>query len=213
MSELPSDGNVRYSYLMQFMDGNRIDLSFYPPQFWSRPLDDSLCVALLDKDGLLENLPPASDQDYRPKPPTEKAFQDCCNEFWWVSPYVAKGLWRGEMIYAKTMLEDVLRKQLMKILNWHYGFQTDFKSSPGKLGKNFKYVFAAGILERIERTYSDGDIERTWESLFAMGDLFRELAQHVAEKAGFAYPGQDDQRVNAYLRHIRSLPKEATTIY
>ena len=61
---------------------------------------DSLSILLLDKDKIIGELPPSNDGDYLPKPPTEKQFQDCCNEFWWVSPYVAKALWRSELINA-----------------------------------------------------------------------------------------------------------------
>ncbi len=71
--------------------------------------------------------------DYLPQPPTSKAFDDCCNEFWWVCPYVAKGLWRGEMTYAKHALEQFVREQLDKMLTWHIGIKTQFWRNPGKL--------------------------------------------------------------------------------
>lgn len=213
MSDPPADGDGHYSYLMQFTDGNRIDLSFYPPAQWNRPTDDSLTVALLDKDGLLANLPPSSERDYLPKPPSDKAFQDCCNEFWWVSPYVAKGLWRGELIYAKSLLDDAVRKQLMKMLVWYFGVMTDFKKAPGKHGKNFKDVFDPAMMTEIEQTYADADFDDIWESLFVMGGIFRRVARAVAARFGFEYPQGDDDRVSAHLRHVKELPRDATEIY
>ena len=213
MSDPPADGDGHYSYLMQFMDGNRIDLSFYPPAQWNQPTKDSLAVALLDKDGLLASLPPSSERDYLSKPPTEKAFQDCCNEFWWVCPYVAKGLWRGELIYAKTMLDEIVREELMKMLKWYFGIKTGFKMSPGKLGKNFKNVFEQEFLSEIESTYSDANFERNWESLFTMTALFRKIAHQVALTFSFEYPQGDDDRVSAHLRHVKSLPRDAKEIY
>jgi len=214
MSDPPADGDGHYSYLMQFMDGNRIDLGFFPPQQWDRPTKDSLCIPLQDKDGILANLPPSSEKDYLPKPPTEKAFQDCCNEYWWVSPYVAKGLWRSELIYAKTIFDETLRNaQLMKMLNWYFGIKTDFKLSPGKLGKNFKKILEPEIWTAFEKTYPDADFDRIWEALFVMCDLFRRVAQDVASRFGFEYPQGDDDRVSAHLRHVRSLPCDAREIY
>ena len=53
-----------YAYLMQFMDGNRIDLSFHAPEKWKFVTDDSQSIILLDKDNALGELPPASDVDY-----------------------------------------------------------------------------------------------------------------------------------------------------
>src|SRR5437588_5379942 len=98
----PKDGH--FTYLMQFTDGNRIDLKLFPIAKLHDFGRESLSLLLLDKDGIVEPLPAPSESDYLPIPPTAKAFSDCCNEFWWVCPYVAKGLWREEIIYAKHML-------------------------------------------------------------------------------------------------------------
>jgi aminoglycoside 6-adenylyltransferase len=64
---------------MQFADGNRIDLTLYPVAKLADLGKDSLSVLLLDKDGIIQPLAPASDNDYLPKPPTAKAYADCCN--------------------------------------------------------------------------------------------------------------------------------------
>ena len=79
-------------------------------------------------------VPPASDRDYLPKPPSARAFFDCCNEFWWVSPYVAKGLWRRELPYAKYTHEVYVRDQITKMLTWYIGTKTGFSVNPGKCG-------------------------------------------------------------------------------
>lgn len=201
-----------YSYLMQFTDGNRIDLSFHPPERWAHVTGDSLTVVLVDKDDILGHVPPASETSYLPKPPTEKQFQDCCNEFWWVNPYAAKGLWRGELIYPKTMLEEVLREQLMKMLTWYFGLRFDFQRPAGKLGKHFKAGLGEEIWREIQQTYADADAEHTWQALFAMNDLFRKLALQVAATFHFEYPQQDDERVSAYIRQIKNLSPGATEI-
>jgi aminoglycoside 6-adenylyltransferase len=107
MQDPPPNEDCGFGYLMQFTDGNRIDLGINPLAKLNEPGKDSLSLLLLDKDGIVGPLPPASERDYLPKPPTAKAFSDCCNEFWWVCPYVAKGLWREEIIYAKHMLDQV----------------------------------------------------------------------------------------------------------
>ena len=92
MVDPPPSNDGCFGYLMQFADGNRIDLGFDPVEKLPDCLNDSQSVLLLDKDGIVPPFPPASDRDSLPKPPTAKTFADCCNEFWWVSPYVAKGL-------------------------------------------------------------------------------------------------------------------------
>ena len=212
MQEPPAENDGHYTYLMQFKDGNRIDLSFDPPELFKAVIEDSLTVVLLDKDGILGQVPPSSDKDYIPKPPTRKQFQDCCNEFWWVSPYAAKGLWRVELTYAKHMQDEYIREQLMKMLVWYFGVKTDFKKSPGKLGKYLKADLEPEIWKELETTYSDIDIQHIWDSLFAMGSLFRKLAKAVAAHFGFQYNQQEDDNVTEYLRKIRNLPKKAMDI-
>ena len=211
MGEPTPEDQWHYAYLMQFMDGNRIDLSFHAPERWKSVTDDSLTIVLLDKDNCLGEIPPSTDIDYLPKLPTEKQFQDCCNEFWWMNPYVAKGLWRGELTYAKWMME-VVQEQLMDMLAWYFGIKTDFKKAPGKQGKYIKGQIQPDIWAELEKTYSDANFEHNWESLFTAGNLFRRLAQAVATEFGFQYPQRDDDNVSAYVRHIKSLPKEATEI-
>jgi len=207
----PNDG--RFAYLMQFADGNRIDLTICPLADLGGFAKDSLTVLLLDKDGLLEAVGPAEDRDYLPKTPTAKAFADCCNEFWWICPYVAKGLWRREIINAKYFLDNFLRNQLLKMIDWHIGVKTDFSVNPGKYGKYYRLHLEPELWELLEKTYSDAEYGRAWDALFAAGDAFRQTAVPLAEHFGFEYPHGDDERVTVHLRHVRSLPGDAKGTY
>ena len=213
MDDPPPVGKDYYGYLMQFTDGNRIDLSLCLVNKLDMLNDDSLTLTLLDKDGILPNFPPPKDSGYIPKPPTAKAFFDCTNEFWWVSPYVAKGLWRHEIIYAKHMLDLYVREQLMKMLEWYVGVRTDFQKSPGKMGKYLEKYLEPELWELLLQTFSDADYERTWQALFAVGELFRKVAIPVAQHFGFDYPYGYDERVSAHLRHVHDLPRDAKEMY
>ena len=213
MTDPPPENLVSYAYLMQFADGNRIDLTLFPIDKMTADEEDSETIILLDKDGIFPAFPPPSDSDYLPKPPTAKAFADCCNEFWWVSPYVAKGLWREELTYAKHLFDDAVREQLMKMLTWYVGVKTGFSQSTGKQGKYLKNFLEPELWALLEQTYADAGYEHTWEALLVMGDLFRKTATQVADHFGFEYPHDDDRRVSAHLRHVRSLPKDAAEMY
>lgn len=211
---LPADNDGHFTYLMQFTDGNRIDLSLYPLEKANEVVnDDSLRILLLDKDGSIGPLTPSSDADYIIKAPSEKEFSNCCNEFWWVSPYVAKGIWRDELPYAKEMFEGPVRDMLMKMLQWHIGVKTNFSKSAGKCGKYFKDFLEPDIWDEFVAAYPNGDYENIWQSLFTMCDLFRRIAIGVGEHFGYRYPYGDDERVMAHLKHVRSLPKNAGEMY
>ncbi len=213
--QMPEENShpASFVYLMQFMDGNRIDLTLFPLAHLDELPPDSLSVLLLDKDGAVAPFPPPDESGYLPHPPTPKEYFDCCNEFWWVSPYVGKGLWREELPYAKYMLDEVVRAELMKMLTWYIGSQTGFRINPGKEGKYFRKYLPPELWERLLNTYADAGYDHTWEALFAMGDLFRTAALAVAAHFGFDYPRDDDRRVSAHLAHIRSLPRDAQEIY
>lgn len=213
MQDPPPGDDDGFAYLMQFMDGNRIDLSLFPVARLDELARDSLSLLLLDKDGIIEPFASPSERDYLPRPPTAKAFFDCCNEFWWVCPYVAKGLWREEIVYARYMFDQVIRPQLMKMLTWYVGVKTGFLGNPGAYGKYLGRYLEPDLWDRLQRIYADADYEHTWEALFAMSNLFRTVAVAVAAHFGFEYPHSDDARVSAHLRHMRLLPKDAKEIY
>lgn len=198
----PHDG---YVYLMQFMDGNRIDLTVYPKDKNGKIIQDSLSVVLLDKDGVIPMLEPASEKNYLPKPPTRKEFDDCCNEFWWVCPYVAKGLRRGEILYAKYMLDQVIREELIKMLTWYIGLQTGYAVNPGKFGKYFERYLPADLWEDLMQTFAGADYEENWKALEAISRLFRRVALDVADGCGFTYPLRDDELVSEFFNQIRAL--------
>ncbi len=203
----------RYAYLMQFADGNRIDLTLFPLAKVDQLARDSLSVLLLDKDGIFEPFPPSNESDYLPKPPTPKAFADCCNEFWWICPYVAKGLWREEITYAKGTFNTFLRPELMKMLTWHVGIKTYFSRNPGKFGRNLKRNLDPALWELLLATYSGAAIENTWDALEAACLLFRTAARSVADHLSYAYPGDEDEKVTAHLQHVRRLPRDAQEMY
>lgn len=201
MGDVPA-APTRYAYLMQFMDGNRIDLTFRPVSAVGPIFADSLSFVLLDKDRRFELSPPTL-HSYLPARPTAKQFADCCNEFWWLNPYVAKGLYRDQIPYAKAMLDELLRGQLRQMLTWYVGLTTNFQITVGLAGKYLKSHLADDLWKLMERTYSDAQPDNIWEALFAMGELFRRTARAIAEAFGFAYIEREDTAVSLFIRQIR----------
>ncbi|MGU3470942.1 aminoglycoside 6-adenylyltransferase [Paenibacillus sp. D51F] len=207
----PSDRKGRYAYLMQLADGNRIDLTLIErEQAAEYAREDKLAVALLDKDGLLPKLPPPTDEDYRVKPPTASEYAGCCNEFWWVATYVAKGLWRQEHLYAYDHLNLYVRPMLLMMLDWQVGISTGYSVSTGKNSKYLRQHVDTRTWSELMATYSDASLENIWRALFAMGGLFRRVSSEVAEAAGFVFNEAEALRVTAYLEEVRkqSVPQQ-----
>lgn len=204
------EDNGRFTYLIQFMDGNRIDLTLYSVDHLDQREEDSLTVLLLDKDRLFGSLPAPDESDYLPSPPTAKQYADSCNEFWWVSVYVAKGLWRRQLTYAKYMMDNAVRGELMKMLTWYVGIKTGYSRNLGGYGKFLQQILEPDLWAMLEKTYADADYEHNWDALFMMAELFRRIARAVAEHQEFDYVEQDDERVSNHLHYVRALPQDAT---
>jgi aminoglycoside 6-adenylyltransferase len=211
MGDPPGEGDGSYAYLMQFQDGNRIDLGIVPLAGKDKVLAENHRV-LLDKDGIFESAPEPPTPEWR-SPPSARQFGDCCNEFWWVCPYAAKGLWRGEPVYTKRLMETLVRDQLTRMLGWHVGVMSGFTRNPGKFGRFLEKHLDPGLWDGLMKTYVGVDDESVWQALFRMTELFRQAANEVADRLGYQYPKGDDERVSAHLRHVKGLPGDAKEIY
>lgn len=202
-----------YGYLMQFADGNRIDLHIETLDLVMEEMkSDKLTVVLLDKDNALPKIPDATDEDYWVKKPTQDLFSRCCNEYWWVMLYIAKGLWRGEILFSLDSMNSWVRPQLFEMVSWYVGIQTDFSCSVGKSGKYLNKYLPEDIWKRYLQTYPAGDVYSVWSSVFIMNELFEEMALKVGSELGFTYNYEEAQRSRAFAEHIRYLPQDAEKI-
>ena len=110
----------RRLYLILFEDGNRIDLTLCPKDHINEWVDSEAGFTVLkDEKGLFEACLP-NPKLYWTAPPSEEEFTASCNEFWWVSAYVVKGICRKQVIYATDHLKTIRsrykkRKPAMKV--------------------------------------------------------------------------------------------------
>lgn len=199
------DFSKRYAWLILFDDGNRIDLGIeVKEEAVSNFLDDKLTLILLDKDGLLPQIPEPSDKDYHITRPSKESYWACCNNFWWCLNNVAKGIARDELSYVKFMMDSVVRSELHNIMNWYIGTQIGFDLSTGKLGKYFKKYLPNEIYQCYCKTYANSDYEDIWASVFAMCDLFHALAISVAKDLGFTYRQHEEDGIRVYLNRVKN---------
>ncbi len=201
-----------YGWLIQFRDGNRFDLHVIPVEEVNIS-EDKLCKILLDKDDMLGQIPEPSDEDYHVKKPSQEEFWACCNEFWWCLNNVAKGLWREEVPYVHKMLYDGSHPQLVRLLDWKVGCETDFQVSTGKASKYLKCYLPADIWERFLKTYANGNIEDIWQSVYIMCDLFNDIAYEMEKRWGYRYNEKESIASYEFLKHVHALSKDAEEIF
>ena len=216
MELYPPDESMKggFSYLLQLLDGNRIDLTLVPVEHSKRFTEDSLCKLLLDKDGMFDAapLPPASDRDYLVHAPTARSFGDCCNEFWYTNSGLAKGLWRKEMVLVKELFHKVIHEALIQMVEWYIESRHGAVNA-GKFGKYYSRYLEPEVYRQFLATYVPAEWESNWRCVYATTELFRKLAREVADKHGYEYPMEEDTNVTAFLKHVEQLPASAERIY
>ena len=185
----------RRLYLMLFEDGNRIDLTLCPKEHMKEWVDsESKFIVLEDEKGLFESYS-LSPQRYWTTPATETDFKNSCNEFWWVSAYVVKGICRKQVIYAADHLYGICQQELLKVLAW----QVASDKGTVDVGKNYKYLFNYLPAEKEFSSLLDfSSKEKTTQSLFATMQLFHREAQRLAQKLGFDYDKEVAEKMIEY---------------
>ena len=176
----------RRLYLMLFEDANRIDLTLCPKDHIQEWVDSEADYTVLkDEKGLFESYT-TSPQRYWTNPASATDFDKSCNEFWWVSAYVVKGICRKQVIYATDHLYGICQQELLKLLAW----QVARDRGVVDIGKNYKYLFNYLPVEK-EKEFSNlldfSSLDKITQSLLATMSLFHREAQDLAKKMGFDY--------------------------
>ena len=189
-------GNRRL-YLMLFEDGNRIDLTLCPKDHINEWVDSEAGFTVLeDKKGIFETYSP-SPQRFWISPASETDFEKTCNEFWWVSAYVVKGICRKQVIYATDHLYGICQQELLKIIAW----QVASDRGAVDIGKNYKYLFNYLPIEK-EKEFSAlldfSSLDKITQSLLATMEFFHQEAQYLAQKMGFKYEKEVAEKMIEY---------------
>ena len=187
----------RRLYLMLFEDGNRIDLTLCLKDHIQEWVDSEAGFTVLeDPEHLFE---PYSQnlERYWTSPASAIDFEKACNEFWWVSAYVVKGICRKQVIYATDHLYGICQQELLKVLAWQVARNRGLVD----IGKNYKYLFKYFPIEK-EKEFSAlldfSSLDKITQSLFATMQLFHQEAQSLAQKMGFKYEKEVAEKMIEY---------------
>jgi len=210
-------GLERSAYVTQYEDGLKIDFTLWPVELLRRTAAepelpeefDAGYRVLLDKDGLAAGLKPPTYAAYIPKPPSETQYFDVVEGVFQEATYVAKYLWRDDLMAAKHILDGMLKQEyLLPMLVWSIELDHGWSVKPGPYGRRLKRRLRPDLWAELERTYTGADVEENWAALFRTIDLFRKVAAEVGERIGYAYPEELDRRASAYLQKVRELDRE-----
>ena len=111
------------------------------------------------------------------------------------------------------MINYVVRPQLIRLMEWKIGFDTDFTVSVGKSGKYMYRWLESHMWNTFLKTYSSVQVKCIWESVFIMCDLFNDIAKDIACKMNIKYNETEANNSLKFLKDVHLLPKDAKKIY
>lgn len=209
----PGIRDGRYTYNVQFTDGNRIDMAFLHVEMLETRPFDSLTRVLLDKDGLIPDLPNPGEESFFIAEPTQKWYADCCDTFCFsLGSHVPKALWRRKLPLLKCHIVR-LRQDLVLMLGWYIGVTKGFKRSLGSEGKDLEEHLEPEDWREFRRAYAGSDYDDITESLQAIHRLFVRAGQTVGNHYGYQFPIQKAESALAFLMHVSRLPRDAQSIF
>ena len=187
----------RRLFLMLFEDSNRIDLTLCPKDYIQEWIDSEAGFTVLEDPEHLFEPYSQNIERYWISPASALDFEKVCNEFWWVSAYVVKGICRNQLIYATDHLYGICQQELLKLLAW----QVAADKGMVDVGKNYKYLFQYLPAEK-EKEFSSlldfASLDKIIQSLFATMELFHQEAQRLAQKLGFDYDKEVAEKMIEY---------------
>lgn len=211
-------GFEQFAYITQYKDGYKIDFTLWPVELLKgvvaaprlpEDLDNGYAV-LLDKDDLTVGMKAPTYHAYIPSPPIEEEYQKLIEVFFHEATYVAKHLWRDDLMAAKYNLDHVMKmKKLRRILEWRVEIDQNWSQKMSAYGRGLKKVLKPEIWSELESTYVGTRVEENWDALFKTIALFRKIAIDVGNRLGYSYPSDLDSRMMDYLHKVKDLDPEA----
>lgn len=161
---------------------------------------------LLDKDGLLTVDDRLEErQTLFSEIPTESAFMDACDEFWWVMKTFAEYTLRRELPAAMYYLNVSVRDLLNRMLRWHIVLRAGGPVDMGILDSHLEQLLEEDLFRLYRATCPDAQYPHIWEAFDAAARLWHEAGSRVADQCGFTYPHETEESMLAFIRNLGDL--------
>lgn len=170
-----------------------------PPQFGD--LVRRGISVLLDKDGMVAQILARLSHVEKPHTYlTQQDFLQVVNDFLYHAVWTAKKLRRGELWTAKQCCDAYMKRLLLIVIEWHaratYGWEYDtwFR------GRFLEEWADSRVIEKLRGAFAHYDEQDVKCALMATLDVFHWVAKETAEKLGYTYPEDVEERVREWLK-------------
>jgi aminoglycoside 6-adenylyltransferase len=211
------DGFQSAGFVVQFVGGLKIDFTILAVEALTKIVQEQTLPAeydagyrvLLDKDHLAQGLPTPTYQAYIPKPPSQERFNEVIDSFFLDATYVARYLWRQEVLAARAILEQYMKlENLLPILWWLVEIDQGWKVKPGLYGRGLRKWLRPDLWQKLAATCPNAEPDEIWRALDKTLDLMHTVGSEVGMHFGYAYPEEQEQKTREYNAGIQSLEKE-----
>ena len=209
-------GFERCRFITQYESGLKIDFTLWPVPLMRHASQQSTLIneldvgyrVLLDKDNLTGTLPAPTRRSYIPRPPSSEQYLQVVEEFLHEATYVAKHLWRGELMPLKYSLDHMMKHEFLRVMfEWRVECDHGWSLKTGADGKGLKNKIDPEMWAAFEQTYVGADLTENWRALFDTVEIFRKVAGEVDARLGPGYPNDLHARVVEYLRKVEALDR------
>jgi len=206
----------KFGYVTQFEeDGLKIDFTLMPASLLRRiaqvPLPEDLDLGysvLLDKDSLTAGMAQPTHRAYIPSPPSQTEYLETIELFFHECTYLAKYLWRDDLMPAKGQIDESVKKNLCRMLEWRAEIDAGWTLRLKAHGRGLKKIVPPDLWAELEATYVGAGIADNWAAMWRTIDLFEKVARQVGAALGYPYPEDMHRRSVKYFRWVQALPSE-----
>jgi aminoglycoside 6-adenylyltransferase len=133
--------------------------------------------------------------------PDEAEFATLINRMWLDAIKTAKFIRRRDLWRAKQVCDGDLKQHVLTLLEWQAAAQPDQRDIwyDGRFLAEWADREALAALPATFAAYEIADLAR---ALFATLDLFRQLAQDVAQQLDYAYPAEAERAIDEHLHSM-----------
>lgn len=158
---------------------------------------------VLDKDGQLRRMIEAVPAFPAIRElPTQAAFLQDVQDFWYHAVWIAKKLRRGEVWTAVRCCNGLLPAHLLQMIEWQARTAEGAALDTWHQGRFLEEWADPRALAELRGALAHYDAEDTWRALTASMDLYRRLTHEVAANLGYPAPDAAEEHPTALVRQI-----------
>lgn len=196
-----------------FAGGYDVDLAFIGASQAGRLVDDDPDTAatafgrghriLVDKDGLAARMVRAASHSPAPSGTSVDGadFRWVCAHFWYHAVWTAKHLRRGELWWAKSCCDGLLKDHLRRVLEWQAAAEG---RDPWFRGRFLDEWADPDVVAGLRKAIARYDAEEVWASLQVTMDLFAQTARPTAAVLGLPYDAAAESHARELVLRMRT---------